>query len=118
VDTLILTAVPNSVDFGSIPGPGSYSESSSHLKLTSDDDWSVSDNILWSDPGTSFPAGADQATVQKIFSLDYNPKTGSSGESLSISVVYYLDIENSDMPGLPPGSYSIVVAYTAPHTGP
>jgi VCBS repeat-containing protein len=118
VDTLMLTAGPDTVDFGSIPGPGSYSESSSHLEVTSDDNWSVSDNILWSDPGTSFPAGADQATVQKVFSLDYNPKTGSPGESLNVSVVYYLDIENSDMPGLPPGSYSIVVLYTATHTGP
>ena len=118
VDTLILTAVPGSADFGSIPGPGSHSETSTHLELTSDDNWSVSDSILWSDPGTSFPAGADQATVQKVFSLDYNPKTGSPGQSLSISVSYYLDIEDSDMPGLPPGSYSIVVEYTATHTGP
>ena len=118
VDTLILIAVPGSADFGSIPGPGSYSETSSHLELTSDDNWSVSHNILWSDPGTLFPAGADQATVQKVFSLDYNPKTGSPGQSLSISVSYYLDIENSDMAGLPPGSYSIVVEYTATHTGP
>ena len=118
VDTLVLTAVPDTVDFGSIPGPGSYSESSSHLELTSDDNWSVSDNILWSDPGTSFPAGADQATVQKIFSLDYNPKTGAPGQSINISAVYYLDIEDSDMLGLPPGSYSIVVEYTATHTGP
>jgi hypothetical protein len=118
VATLVLTAVPDTVDFGSIPGPGSYSESSSHLALTSDDDWSVSHNILWSDPGTSFPSGADPATVQKVFSLDYNPKTGSPGQSINISVIYYLDIEGSDMPGLPPGSYSIVVLYTATHTGP
>jgi len=118
VATLVLTAVPDTVDFGSIPGPGSYSESSSHLEVTSDDDWSVSDNILWSDPGTSFPAGADQATVQKIFSLDYNPKTGSPGQSINISVFYYLDIEDADMPGLPSGGYSIVVQYTATHTGP
>jgi hypothetical protein len=118
VATLVLTAVPDTVDFGSIPGPGSYSESSSHLDLTSDDNWSVSENILWSDPGTSFPTGANQATVQKVFSLDYNPKTGSPGQSINISVIYYLDIEGSDMPGLPLGSYSIVVLYTATHTGP
>ena len=88
------------------------------MDLTSADNWSVSHNILWSDPGTSFPSGADEATVQKIFSLDYNPKTGSPGQSINISVIYYLDIEDSDMPGIPPGSYSIVVLYTGTHTGP
>ncbi len=60
----------------------------------------------------SIPEEASYETVSRIFRISYDPYDAISGTS-EIGVSYALSIDESDFSGLPQGTYTIIVTYTA-----
>ncbi len=114
VSTLSLQVLSGaSPSFPAIVGPGQYSaESGTTLRVTSDNaGWTLSQAL-----SLSVPAGADTATVERVFQISYGAYVTEAGTT-DVPVSYALAIAATDFAGLPQGDYLITITYTVTSGG-
>jgi len=107
-----LSVVENgSVSFPEITGPGTYEATEdTRLRVLSTKSWSLTEAILW--VSSVVPTGADQATVERVFTRTPDLTSESWGVWF-INVDYVLDVSADDLAEMPEGTYNVVVQYTA-----
>jgi len=101
------------VDFGEIAGGGAYvGNNETSLRVISTASWTLSSEILWTDPGTSIPAGASQAIIEAALAMNMSAQGGSWGLHF-VTVGYEFTVTDEELASLPVGDYGLVVRYTA-----
>jgi len=101
------------VAFGEIAGGGAYiGNNETSLRVISTTSWTLSSEILWGDPSTSVPAGANQAIIESALAMNMSSEAGTWGLHF-ITVDYEFTVTDDDLANLPVGDYGLVIRYTA-----
>jgi hypothetical protein len=97
-----------SVGFPPVLQTGRYDgDTVTMLRVTSTSaGWSLDRSLV-----LSIPAQAQEDVVRRVFEVTVEPYQPAAGET-DIEVAYAVDIADTDLAGLPEGSYVIAVAYT------
>ena len=96
------------VGFAQVLQAGRYDgDTITTLRVTSTSErWSLDQDLA-----LSIPPGAQEDVVRRVFKVTVEPYQPAAGAT-DIEAAYVVDIDETDLAGLPEGSYVIAVAYT------
>ena len=82
------------------------------LRVISTTSWTLTNEILWDDPATSVPDGANQAIIEAALARTMSSAAGAWGLHF-ITVDYAFTATDEQIASLPAGNYGLVIRYTA-----